>query len=76
MHGSVFPKYMSVEMRGVLDSWTCIFYERVIVHQSMETQLITRYETMDCLTVYFINTNISQLLQHVIIVNTDTNYLD
>ena len=41
----------------------------------METQLITRYETMDCLTVYFINTNISQLLQHVIIVKTDTNYL-
>ena len=48
------------------------FYERIILHQSMETQLITRYETMDCLTVYFINTNISQLLQHVIIVNTDT----
>ena len=42
----------------------------------METQLITRYETMDCLIVYFIKTNISQLLQHVIIVNTDTNYLD
>ena len=61
-----------MEMRGVLDSWTCILYGRVTLRQSMETQVITRYETMDCLTVYCNNTNISQHLQHVIIVNTDT----
>ena len=67
---------MGVEIRGVLDSWMCILYERAILCQSMETQLFTRYETMDCLTVYFNNTNISQHLQPVIIINTDTNNLD
>ena len=50
----------------------CVFSMRGLYTSVYGDSTNHTYETMDCLTVYFINTNISQLLQHVIIVITPT----